>query len=106
MAKVTAPLLSLDAAGTFGKTMTFGKWKGRHYVRQRVTPTNPNSANQQTQRSKFRDAVAGWQALDQAIKDTWNTRVKELGLTMSGFNLYVREFIAQGILAGSDPVLP
>lgn len=46
MARVTAPLLSLDASGTVGKTATFSKWKGRNYVRLRVTPQNPQSNSQ------------------------------------------------------------
>jgi hypothetical protein len=40
MAKVTGPLMSLDASGTVGNTTTFSKWKGRNYVRLRVTPMN------------------------------------------------------------------
>ncbi|MDZ7721677.1 MAG: hypothetical protein U5R06_02325 [candidate division KSB1 bacterium] len=33
MAKVTAPLFSLDASGTIGKAFTFSKWKGRKQLR-------------------------------------------------------------------------
>jgi len=50
MAKVTGPLMSLDASGTVAKTTTFSKWKGRNYVRQRVIPHNPQSAGQQLSR--------------------------------------------------------
>ena len=46
MAKVTGPLMSLDASGTVAKTATFSKWKGRNYVRQRVIPLNPQAAGQ------------------------------------------------------------
>ena len=46
MAKVTGPLMSLDASGTVAKTTTFSKWKGRNYVRHRVIPRNPQSAGQ------------------------------------------------------------
>lgn len=49
-AKVTGPLMSLDASGTVGKTCTFSKWKGRNYVRLRVTPMNPQSEGQQDAR--------------------------------------------------------
>lgn len=38
--------MSLDASGTVGKTATFSKWKGRNYVRLRVTPMNPQSNEQ------------------------------------------------------------
>lgn len=46
MAKVTGPLMSLDASGTVGKTAVFSKWKGRNYVRLRVTPKNVKSDDQ------------------------------------------------------------
>jgi hypothetical protein len=53
MAKVTGPLMSLDASGTVGKTTTFSKWKGRNYVRLRVTPLNPRSNAMQLVRQKM-----------------------------------------------------
>lgn len=51
MAKVTGPLMSLDASGTVAETITFSKWKGRNYVRQRVIPSNPQTADQLEGRS-------------------------------------------------------
>ena len=51
MAKVTGPLMSLDASGTVGNTTTFSKWKGRNYVRLRVTPQNPKTEDQATART-------------------------------------------------------
>jgi len=54
MAKVTGPLMSLDASGGFASTLVFGKWKGRNVVRQLVTPANPQSQNQQDARNKVR----------------------------------------------------
>jgi hypothetical protein len=50
MAKVTGPLMSLDASGTVGKTAVFSKWKGRNYVRLRVIPMNKQSTDQQDAR--------------------------------------------------------
>lgn len=51
MAKVSGPLLSMDASGQVAGAMVFSKWKGRNYVRQLITPSNPNTADQQTARS-------------------------------------------------------
>ena len=48
MAKVTGGLLSLSSSGSIADTLTFSKWKGRPYVRQRVVPANPQSTAQQT----------------------------------------------------------
>lgn len=38
--------MSLDASGTVGGTTVFSKWKGRNYVRLRVTPKNLQSNDQ------------------------------------------------------------
>lgn len=54
MAKVTGPLMSMDASGAFGGTLVFGKWKGRPTVRQLVTPSNPQTANQMAARNRVR----------------------------------------------------
>jgi len=51
MAKVSAPFLSLDASGTVAGTLTASKWKGRNYMRLRIIPANPNTADQQAVRS-------------------------------------------------------
>ncbi len=53
MAKVTGPLMSLDASGTVGKTATFSKWKGQNYVRLRVTPKNIQGDTQAEVRTKL-----------------------------------------------------
>lgn len=54
MAKVTGPLMSMDASGAFGGTLVFGKWKGRPTVRQLVTPSNPQTQGQQDARNRVR----------------------------------------------------
>ena len=46
MAKVTGPLMSLDARGAVGKALVFIGWKGIKSVRQWLKPANPQSANQ------------------------------------------------------------
>jgi hypothetical protein len=59
MAKVTGPLMSMDASGGYAGAMVFAKWKGRAYVRQLVTPANPHSADQEAARNKLRVASNG-----------------------------------------------
>lgn len=54
MAKVSGPLMSMDARGKFGNTLVFSGWKGRPTVRQLVTPSNPQSADQTTARNRVR----------------------------------------------------
>lgn len=51
MARVTSPLMSLDASGSIAGAITYSKWKGRNYVRQLVIPANPRTTGQQAARA-------------------------------------------------------
>ncbi len=70
MAKVTGPLMSLDASGTVANTAVFSKWKGRNYVRLRVIPQNPQSAGQQLTRGYLAVLSKAAKAVLTAFKDT------------------------------------
>ena len=59
MAKVTAPLFSLEASGTIGKTVTYSRWHGRAYARRRVIPLNPQSTEQVEVRNRLRPLAIG-----------------------------------------------
>lgn len=59
MAKVTGPLMSMDASGKFGDALVFGKWKGRNVVRQYTRPANPQTALQTDTRNALRVLAAG-----------------------------------------------
>jgi len=50
MAKVTGPLMSIDARGKIGDAIVFSVWKGVNYVRQWLKPANPQSVAQGDQR--------------------------------------------------------
>lgn len=50
MAKVVAPLQSFSASGKIGKSIVFFSHLGRNVVRGLVTPMNPKTANQGSQR--------------------------------------------------------
>jgi len=52
---------------------------------------NPRTANQQTNRNKFADAVAYWQGLTEEEKKVYNQRA--IGKHMSGYNLCIREYM-------------
>jgi len=58
MAKLKAPLMSLGASGQLGKALVFFAWKGLNVVREFVTPSNPQTALQVTQRGYLTAAVA------------------------------------------------
>lgn len=53
MAKLTGALFSLTASGTIADAITYGKWKGIPYARQRVVPANPRSLEQTSTRQVF-----------------------------------------------------
>jgi hypothetical protein len=55
MAKVINPLLSGSASGQIGKMMTFDK---RGWVRQYVTPANPQTVDQVAWRNVYKDLQA------------------------------------------------
>lgn len=57
MAKVKAPLMSLEARGAIAKTLVHFPWKGINAVREYVIPSNPKSDAQRSQRGKFTEAV-------------------------------------------------
>ena len=87
MALVQGPLMSMEASGTIGKTLTFSKWKGRAYVRSRVTPANPRSAAQTGIRCMVAFLGNAWDLLTAPNKATF-----EEGATakaISPFNEYM-----------------
>lgn len=86
--KVTAPLLSLDASGTFGKAIVASKWKGRNYMRRHVIPSNPRSAAQTANRSMMAFLSQNWDQLSALIQAGWDPLASQGNF--SGFNAYVR----------------
>jgi hypothetical protein len=100
MAKVTGPFMSLDASGTFGKTLTAAKWKGIQYMRQRVIPQNPKTTDQTAIRDLITDASVAWKAgstvggvaINSAYKLAFDTAAA--GFPYSGFNLFIKETVA------------
>lgn len=53
MARVTGPLMSMEASGSIGKALTFANWVGRPYVRRWATPSNPQTEGQVDGRNRF-----------------------------------------------------
>ena len=57
MAKVSGPLMSMTASGSFASTLVFAQRLGKSVVRHLVTPANPQTAGQMKSRNAV--AVAG-----------------------------------------------
>ncbi len=72
MAKITAPLLSMGAAGTIGKVMTFATWRGVPYARQHVTPANPKSTAQVLTRDIFANMNDRWKQGGPLMRAPWD----------------------------------
>lgn len=86
--KVTAPLLSIDASGTFGKAIVASKWKGRNYMRRHVVPSNPRSAGQTANRAMMAFLSQNWDNLSALIQSGWNDLAAQGNF--SPFNAFVR----------------
>lgn len=97
MAKVTGPLLSLDARGSVAKTLVFAAWKGINYVRQRIIPTYSNTAKQADIRELITEASQAWRSetspIDSAYKAAYDRAAE--GYAMSGFNMYMRDCVGK-----------
>jgi len=87
MVRVTGPALSIDASGSVAKTLTFAKWKGRNYARQRVIPDNPKSASQVGVRCMLGFLAALWASLTAGEQASWEEDAEERQI--SAFNQYV-----------------
>ena len=68
------------------------RWPGWPFSREKYyIPKNPRTDPQQTNRGKFAAAVAAWQSLTPEQKKAYNK--KAVGKHMSGYNLYLSEFM-------------
>jgi len=93
MAKVTAPLLSINASGAVAGTLVFSRQAGRDTVRKKrvsIAPPDPKTPIQLFNRDYFKTVVAIWQNSETETKRI----LDKLGETMaySGFNWYVRAY--------------
>ena len=59
---------------------------------------------QQANAERFKVAIGGWKTLDAASKTNWKNRALVLGMT--GYQLYLREYIRQNIAPPNHPVIP
>ena len=72
MAKLTGPLFSFTALGTIAKAITYSRWKGVGYARQRVIPANPNSLDQQETRNTFKMLSGMWKVMQALAQAPWD----------------------------------
>jgi hypothetical protein len=98
--------MSMSASGQVGKTLVYANWKGLKYARQYVTPANPNTGPQQTQRGYLTQALAFWHSTTVPIMPLDTTNLSRAAgyatNPLSGFNLYVQNYIKSRV-AGATP---
>lgn len=96
MAKLTAPLFSLDASGTIAKAITFSRWKGIKYARTRVIPANPQSIAQTEVRAIFTMLSEMWKRLPYGCRTPWMHAVRGLPLTDRNKHVQLNVPVLQG----------
>lgn len=104
MAKVINPLLSGVASGQLGHMMTFDK---RGFVRQYVTPANPNTVAQQGVRNTMKDLQAELKLLGATLRGElksgfgyrWNSII--IGELMANDNAALDAYVAEWTAFGS-----
>jgi uncharacterized protein with NRDE domain len=89
MAKLNGPCFSLGASKSIGKALTFTNWKGVNKATVHKTPKNPQTDEQQLNRSFFQEAIIIWQSLTAEEKQSFNESAANNHLQMSGYNLFI-----------------
>lgn len=76
----------------------FSKNRAGNYIRNKVTPVNPNTSYQAAVRSRLTSLAQGWRSLSQSARDAWNGAVENYKTTdifgdlktPTGLALYIR----------------
>ena len=108
MPKVTGPLFSLSASGTFMGAIEFRKRQEGGGVVTRIRTrkrTKPRTASQVQHNQQWSAASAAWRGLFDVEKSTWNDKAKTNGYK-SGFRLWISEWFTQRIKSPDRPLLP
>jgi len=112
MAKVKAPLFSLEARGALAKTVVHFPWKGLNCVREYIIPSNPKSTAQMSQRGKFIEAVDnihasqrdGTFALGPTDVSAYALLASTFKTPRTWFNQIVKAYV-DSILADKGPII-
>lgn len=93
MAKVTGPLLSLEAKGKFHKAIVYaGSRAGqtaRAYKKPNMGP-DPRTSRQLFMRGYFQRYTLIWHSADAFFRGFYNAKAKKLKMT--GYNAYIGEY--------------
>jgi len=87
MARVTGPLMSIDASGSIASTIVYSKWRGRNYVRRHAIPANPRSGPQLAARAVIAFLGRAWETVTVPNRATWEDVAD--AAKISPFNAFV-----------------
>ena len=94
MAKVSAPLLSLEASGTIAGCLTFQARKTGAVAHSTNRHSDRKSPPQLRNRHIMYTLRTFWHNLPQSVKDYWNNAAASHP-GMSGYNLYIKTYFDQ-----------
>ena len=81
MARVNGALFSLSASGSLAGAVTYSRWKGIDYVRQRVIPANPQTVSQQQTRDVFKYVYDFYKRAPATAREPWIAAARGRPLT-------------------------
>ncbi len=83
--------MALKVRGKLGNIATFEEqWWGRQ-VSPPFVPYNPKTYYQQSWRTVFTQGVDNWRGFNEAIKNGYREKAKDL--IMTGFNYYLSQYL-------------
>lgn len=98
MAKIKLNPMYRDVEGKTGDLVHY-KWKGMDCARIYVIPRNPDTRAQRLNRKRLGEASKSWKGLPLETRNLYNLRALKHGNVMSGYNLYVSEYMTGSIKA-------
>ncbi len=107
MAKILLGVFMPEIRGHAGGTV-FSKNTFANYIRNKVTPVNPDTVAQALVKSRFTGLSQDWRGLTQAQRDAWNqgaqafshTNIFGNNVPLTGFNLFKQ--LNQNLLAAGN----
>ncbi len=96
MAKIRLSSYLVSVSGRMGNVVYFNRY-GNEYARVHVNPSNPHTGQQRIVRHTFSDAVKSWQGLAGDERAVYNKKARKL--PMSGYNLYISQYMKQNLAA-------
>jgi hypothetical protein len=97
MGRIKGPLLSIDAKGSLGKTITLAPWKGLQTIREYSKPTNRHTPAQTAHRNHITVAANAWVNWygNQLDKPAYDTLARGTRRAPGGWQMFLTEALSQ-----------